>query len=261
MHQYRELTVLKSIPLQVKYDIRGVFEAKLLVIMHLRKFAGDNKALWWFNVIMVKLHNRRDILYEEYNTGSRQINTGNSLITMIKYRKTKITYTDRDDQQCNSKSREECVIECKIKKYIAQYGQYPAQFLIRNTEAINSSLKFSSVNMLGTMRQVDPDCQAKCSNQDMDCYREIYIFDMTGTTDYGTERQSHTLVVEYPIHSTTVFEISLKMSFEEYICFIASTIGMWFGYSLMMVSDVLPWIIIKLKPSVANIVFTINVFE
>ena len=131
--------------------------------MHLRKFAGDNKALWWFNVIMVKLHNRRDILYEEYNTGSRQINTGNSLITMIKYRKTKITYTDRNDQQCNSKSREECVIECKIKKYIAQYGQYPAQFLIRDTEAINSSLKFSSVNMLGTMRLVDPDCQAKCS--------------------------------------------------------------------------------------------------
>ena len=56
----------------------------------------------------------------------------------------------------------------------------------------------------------------------------------------------HILIIEYPSHPTTVYEISLKMTFEEYLCLIASIVSLWFGFSILLFTEICPKIFRKI---------------
>ena len=61
------------------------------------------------------------------------------------------------------------------------------------------------------------------------------------------------LIVQYPAHPTTIYEISLKVTFEEYLCLMSSIFSLWFGFSILMFTDFCRLLFIKTKFYFQNI--------
>ena len=87
------------------------------------------------------------------------------------------------------------------------------------------------------------NCIEKCSHW-TDCYKEYLIFDgkearHRNELDFNDK---YLVLLEFPTHPTTIYEISLKMQFEEYLCLIASILSLWFGFSILMLNEICPQI-------------------
>ena len=55
--------------------------------------------------------------------------------------------------------------------------------------------------------------------------------------DLNPDPKSYTIIMNTPSEPTVVYEISLKMSPEEYVCLMASVLSLWFGFSIIMLTQ------------------------
>ena len=129
-------------------------------------------------------------------------------------------------------SKYDCIHKCNIKKYINIYKKYPSQYLIYN---ISSHLLHNNHYRSYLSFNITKECRNFCGYYN-DCYKEHYKI------DYFDKRLSNVitsnLYVMPSAEPITIITHSAKLSFQEYLCFVASIISLWFGYPIIILSDV-----------------------
>ena len=128
---------------------------------------------------------------------------------------------------------DECINNCKIKEFIERTGSFPGKYLYSGENYLN--LKFSTFEECFAFNWSEK-CSELCGHN-TDCYREYFISDFKEYRYKYINDYKFDLAIEFPTHPTTIYEISLKMSFEEYLCLIASILSLWFGFSILSFVD------------------------
>ena len=135
--------------------------------------------------------------------------------------------TDCLDYRLNTKhlSRKACIRDCKIKTSIKECQ------VIDNTIDLfkeDPVMNFSSSNEAWCIKQIDFDtiCEKECPHYDcnIDYFEPITIHEI-----YAPDMP---LEINIPTKPETAFHIEPKFETIEFICYIASTFGIWFGFSL-----------------------------
>ena len=142
-------------------------------------------------------------------------------------------------------SREGCFIDCKINDFIKLNDKYPVHLLVKGGN--HKNLKFSTIEEYFKYN-ISKECVEKCRHR-LDCYKEHYLIEVKQflTKKLTKLKFLYKILIEFPTHPTTIYEISLKTCFEEYLCLIASILILWFGFSILAVTEVLTDILIKIK--------------
>src|SRR5258708_1319470 len=74
---------------------------------------------------------------------------------------------------------------------------------------------------------------------------------------FNLDPDSYTFLVNTPSEPTVVYEISLKMSPEEYVCLMASVLSLWLGISILMLTQFISDCCFKIHNKYFN---NINIF-
>jgi len=179
----------------------------------------------------IRLHDRKENLRHTYLKGYNWVHFKNAREHRLMYTKTVVKYLfNPKDRPCfdQGHTRDDCMLECKIEEFINTTGRYPLDFLNDNSQ--HTDLKYSSWHDVTHYEWTDK-CLKKC-NQNTDCYKEFFSLDSR-----EHDSQEFKLQIEFPSHPTTIYEISIKMSFEEYLAFLASIFSIWFGFSMLSLTD------------------------
>jgi hypothetical protein len=78
-------------------------------------------------------------------------------------------------------------------------------------------------------------CKKYCGNF-KDCYKEYFHLDETRMK--GDIYEDFFTFLNLPTLPNTIIKHTAKMHFEEFLCFIASIVSLWFGFSVIMLTDV-----------------------
>ena len=204
---------------------------KLMISFETRK---TSKGVSYADEILVKLHDRKQRLRQSYTKGTLLINQEVPDFAYVKYQKTIVKYlfNPRFKPCFVGQKAEDCIYNCKIKEFVDRTGSFPISFLNFNENYID--LKFSTFD-----EYLNFNWSEKCSElcgHNTDCYREYFISDFK-EHHFSFEVDRFQLAIDFPTHPTTIYEISLKMSFEEYLCLIASILSLWFGFSIIVFTE------------------------
>ena len=207
------------------------------------------------NFVFAFLHPRTMVFYQQNPKFATLIDLVNYDSCDITYDEIILKYMFKPFRECFvAQNRIECISKCIIDQIVDKTGEYPNRYL---TNSGNSSLKFGTkyYSMLN-LTLLEKSCQRLCELK-TECYKQYFV---THTKCSKHERTySHfNLNLEYPLHPTTIYEINLKMSFEEYLCLMSSVFSLWFGFSVIMFFDLLPLLFVKFK---LNFKQLINVFK
>ena len=221
----------------------------MAIISITKNLSSVSPKSWKF---IVQYHDRRHRPYIDYKKGSFVANTFQSESSLIGYRKTVVKYKSTPKgKTCTSvQNREQCVEECKINDFIMQRQTFPGRYLADHDRIDQAHLRFSqSLEYLAF--NVSKGCSERCSHL-LDCYKEYYMLVGSNQADNQPDSDAfavllgHIIIIEYPSHPTTFYEISLKMTFEEYLCLIASIVSLWFGFSILLFTEICPKIFNKI---------------
>jgi hypothetical protein len=144
--------------------------------------------------------------------------------------------------------RSYCIFKCRTKKFTKKFNLWPLYYLSYDSESdllmangINVSLDFNAVQ----------NCENVCDTEN-DCSREYYVPEysrLPSKSNSSSIRVSHTL---YPI---LTIKHSPKIPVDEFLCFITSIISLWFGFSVIMLSNVFSSVLKKFLLIVNNFNF------
>ena len=185
--------------------------------------------------ILVKLHDRKEKIRLDFTRGTLLISQLYKDYTYIKYQKTIVKYlfNPRLKPCFVGQTADECINNCKIKEFIEKTGLFPGKYLFFGENY--SDLKFSTFKQFFAFNWSE-NCLQLCGHN-TDCYREYFISDFKEYHYKYINPMKFDLAIEFPTHLTTIYEISLKMSFGEYLCLIASILSLWFGFSILSFID------------------------
>ena len=198
------------------------------------------------SLVIIQLHDQRERPYNHYKRGYVLFNTERSAFRLIGYRKTVVQYMfEPKGKVCNrGTTRDRCLFDCKVKHFVCETGHYPPNLLAEST---NDNLTFYRGSYVD-IRSLNSTnrCSQRCSLR-TDCYKEHFIMSSTqDNSNLAKQYHSFRIFFEFPSHPTTIYEISLKICFEEYLCLIASIVSLWFGFSVLMFNNFCEEILRKL---------------
>jgi hypothetical protein len=94
---------------------------------------------------------------------------------------------------------------------------------------------------------MDPELSDKCREfcgENNDCFGEVFeLNEIRG----GGKKGIFTLVFLLPTIPSLLFTHWPKIRFEEFLCFIGSIFSLWFGFSIVMLSDVCLLVVRQVK--------------
>ena len=203
--------------------------SNMLVVMYLNKTLYSVKRQYKFF-----FHDRKTKLFKPNVKGQMMLDFQRGQ-NSISYRKTIVKFLFSPSMKpCfkGTTTREQCFYECEIRNFINLAGKYPKLNLVK--QGYNESLKFSTKDeFLNISEKLGQNCNEMC-DQNTDCYKEYFNFEGKETK---TSIQRYQIWIDIPTHPTTIYEISLKMSFDEYLCLMASILSLWFGFSILVFTD------------------------
>ena len=142
-------------------------------------------------------------------------------------------------------TKDECIYKCKIEHFINKTGTYPNSLMC---DQRNSNKKFWR-NVYLKFDVSDTECRRSC-NQMTECYKEYFVMNSQFVSYHPSAKSDptvHQVIIEYPAQPSLVYELNLKMHFEEYLCLLSSILSLWFGISFVMFTDFCSIIFLKLK--------------
>ena len=203
-----------------RYLVSEDSSVKLMISINLLKYQF---------LVALSFHDRTKPVLSRFVRGNFLLSPKGGL-NLITYRKTVVKYlfNPSTDPCFEEKSYDDCQTECQINEFIESTGKHPPINLARS----NSSLYFANMSEYRLFKWSDR-CDRICGRF-TDCYKEYYVVKNGETlTDTGV----YQIMIDFPTHPTTIYEISLKMCFEEYLCLIASILSIWFGFSILAVTN------------------------
>ena len=213
-----------------KYQVTdNLFSASFL----LRKFnTSDNHDL-----VAVYVH-PRDYKFHQNNYKRVMVYDLNEPYTcLIKYNEIIIKYKFEPFGGCfEGQTRDVCISKCVVNEMIEKSNEYPLRYLTNNR---NSSLRFGkSYFSVLNYSNPEPKCRQICGLKN-ECYKQYFVTNplLFKRTGYVGNDEYFKMLIEYPTYPSTIYEISLKMSVEEYLCLMSSIFSLWFGFSILMFTD------------------------
>ena len=128
-------------------------------------------------------------------------------------------------------SRKDCIRKCSLKTGIDFCGVVPTDVEVYRGEPdvrfANSSLEKNCIENLN----ISQNCLNVCPN--VDCVKTYYkVMKMTETKLKKTDPQYLWIDLIPPSEPETTFIHKARIETVEFICYIASTVGLWFGLSM-----------------------------
>jgi len=184
------------------------------------------------------LHSRNEIIRYSKDKYELQFNQRDQEIISIRYRITSVLLMSKPySTSClnyNLKgyySRSECIFQCKTSYFKKQMNVWPGNYKTDDNE-INLFMYDDSESRLKFYLR--DKCNKICGSE-IDCYNEFYSYDVIrepiNTINY---RWIH---IRKPFYPKEVVQHWPKIRFEEYLCFVASIMSLWFGLSIMMLTN------------------------
>ena len=194
----------------------------------------------WNPLIYLALHSRNEPLYDQLKCSFEFIAIPPHCSTLIYFQKTTVQLLPVpyktaciDYRTLGYNSKEHCIVKCKSDNYLDIYGYLPSELLIYDldinlTANVVIDWKIDSI--------VSKKCSKFCGHYN-DCYKE-YIT-MSHKNGGSEASPGHVLKFMPSIIPNTKFIQSPKVEVEEFVCFITSIIGLWFGLSVLTISDII----------------------
>ena len=216
------------------------------------------KSLSKNDFILIKLH-AKNYQFDNIDRDILIIDHDNNITTsFVIYRKTRIIYKFiPKGKVCFEKGvdRQNCFKNCKNNEFIKSFNKYPATIFANK---ISSKFKFSNSNEYQKYNSSEK-CSQKCE-LGVECYKEYFFVQAKHFKDENDDPDQYDYGIhfQFPTHPTTIYEISLKMQFEEYLCLIASILSLWFGFSILWLTQMFPIIYTKIMITQPTCILRIN---
>ena len=212
------------------------------------KFLMKNYPVKHLDTIQIYLHQRKELFRKDDYRGTLVIDLHNTDICVVKYKTVIHRYNFKPNPECFvGQTRDECIFQCVIDQNFIKTKSYPWSYM---TNDLNSTLKFDfTFNDTQNLNEQAQICTQLC---DLKTECERYYFSkypiFWKNPDFRYDQGNFTkILIEYPAHPTSLYEISLKMTFEEYLCLMSSIFSLWFGFSILMFTDFCRLLFIKFK--------------
>ena len=165
-----------------------------------------------------------------------------------------------DHKQWSFDSRYDCLMRCKVRRYLETTGKFPFNFL---SYELNSSFKFDNEFSAQNDLRFGDECRKsiECDPRP-DCYREYYkITDFDRIKPWKSEQvMNNSLLINFPTRPATVTIHKPKIYLEEFLCYIASIFSLWFGVSIVFLSNHCLKLIKKTMSKVNNKIYPVKLF-
>jgi len=196
------------------------------------------------------LHSRNVVLRSFTGDKSALIYVFNSVYhSVIKFHKAIVKLLPKpyitscvDYQKFGYYSRIECISKCKFDYYKRVYDNLSGNFLLsERLESDGYYMKgWDPSNLNKSFEKIALKKCGKSCGLFTDCYQEFFalsfffIFQISVTGD-----SIHQIILLPPISVDLVYTHSPKSYSEEYLCFVASIISLWFGFSISALPDLI----------------------
>jgi len=189
--------------------------------------------------IYISIHNRKERIYSLFQYDFKPIKVNFMEENKIHFRKIKINqkYNRFVKSGDELQTRYECIYKCKIDNIIKMTNSYPFIYFTYN---LNRSLKFNVKKIYTKLDLPKLDhysgevfsdiCGIYCDSM-IETNQEFYLFQVQKLGTFAMDY--HPIFIEFPTEPVTIYEIYPKMYFEEYLCFVASLLSLWFGFSFV----------------------------
>ena len=189
-------------------------------------------------LVDIYLHSRKEVNFENEANGM-EIKYEKGFENLIKYQRTVLLSLTHpfatncvDYTQRGYDSRDECFTNCKIKELKNRIPGWPATYRTDNFTDEFFNFNYSRKKFLNSY--ASDVCNTFCGLS-IDC--KTYIFDIK-LDRYKIYKEHFGLVILPPIKPDKVIKESPKIIFEEFVSFVGSLIGFYFGFSVIMLTDV-----------------------
>jgi hypothetical protein len=200
----------------------------------------------YVNFIYLFVHSRSETIHSIHEKSHTRITHNESEVLLVDYKKTSVELMKKpystsceNYNQFGYNLRSDCIFECITNNLKKELNLWYSYYLINDSE---SDLLMTQKTNFGSNLSLEQKCEKICG-LDNDCVKEYFI------SEYIREawgNQSFIIVVRpqrYPILS---IKHSPKLQFEEFMCYITSIMSLWFGFSVIMLSNVCSLILKKL---------------
>ncbi len=137
-------------------------------------------------------------------------------------------------------SRSDCIFKCKVGNYVKNQSEWPAKFF---TDDRKSDLFMNNSGYDSMEFELSIKCRELCGESN-DCFAENY--ELSEIRSDG-KNGIFIIVISLPTIPTLEFTHWPKIYFEEFLCLIGRIFTLWFGFSLVMLSDVCLLVVKQVK--------------
>ena len=143
-------------------------------------------------------------------------------------------------------SRRDCIAKCKLKTGLDFCGVVPQDVVVYGEEPevrfANSSLEKHCIESLN----LSQNCLNVCPN--VDCFKTYYR--VRKISQIEDRESGHELSIDLtpPSEPETTFIHKARIETVEFVCYLASTVGLWFGLSMFSTINWIKMFFIKFNP-------------
>ena len=199
--------------------------------------------------VFVKTHPRREILdtffKENFIEMKHSFENGLHLINLLVYKRVIVHSLPKPyETECFDYgrkgffSRSDCIDSCRKENERNISGkQWPGTYLNsdhNSEDRMNNVIQSFAENLDEDMR-IGLICKEMCGLHS-ECYYESYEMDVQNS---GLKWDTNIIPILSPDQSDLVYTIQPSMLFEEFLSYLGSYISFWFGFSALMLSDLL----------------------
>ena len=136
-------------------------------------------------------------------------------------------------QKSGLKSRKNCIRKCKTRHSLEKCGVLSDEIDIYNGEPNVVFAKTNKEWKCTRREKLDDICLKECARYDCDKqYMEVKIIEIGNTNNYYNRVR-----LMIPFEPRTTFSHVPSIELIEFLCYLASTLGLWFGFSIISVYD------------------------
>ena len=214
--------------------------------------------------IDVIIHSRKEKIMNRYKKPKITLFNTTLNYTYINYNKVIVHSLGKpyetncvDYQRKDHYSRLNCIGKCRLENLVKN-GKWPGAYLNDNTsdERAIAEIFFMFAMNKSLDATVGQLCKTECGTGS-ECFAEYYTMSSNPSEYYWTRFQ---FFIFSPFTPDLIYRHSPKLIFEEYFSFIGSLIGLWFGFSIVMLSNVMT-IAVNYFKNVYKIKFNANLSQ
>jgi hypothetical protein len=188
--------------------------------------------------IVLIIHSRSETIHYISEKSHLRINHNESEVIYVNYKKTLVELMPKpystscvDYKLYGHNFRSDCIFKCKTNFFKKVKNCWP---MIYQTHDSGSNL-LMNVELNKTFNLIlEQKCEKYCGLEN-DCLKEYFVPEYRRRP---IENQLFLIYIDASLYPILTIKHSPKIQIDEFLCFITSIISLWFGFSVIMLSDI-----------------------